>query len=179
MSYSHYDRLTALDASFLSLEDHDVHMHVGSVGLFDAAPLTGSDGGLDMQRILATSDAALARHPRFRQKLAWIPLLQDPVWVDDDHFNLSYHVRHTALPPPGDVRQLKRLAGRIMSQKLDRGKPLWELWFVEGIAGNRFAVISKIHHCMIDGVASVDLLAGLMGPDRDHVTASPGQWVPR
>jgi WS/DGAT/MGAT family acyltransferase len=177
--YYHYDRLTALDASFLSLEDHSVHMHVGSVGLFDAGPLTRPGGGLDMDRILATSDAALSRHPRFRQKLAWIPVVQSPVWVDDERFNLNYHIRHTALPPPGDIRQLKRLAGRIMSQQLDRGKPLWELWFVEGLEGDRFAVISKIHHCMIDGVGSVDLMTGLMGPDPDHVTPPSGRWVPR
>jgi WS/DGAT/MGAT family acyltransferase len=179
MSYSHYDRLTALDASFLSLEDHNVHMHVGSVGLFDAAPLIGPNGGLDMERVMATSDAALAHHPRFRQKLAWVPGVRSPVWVDDDRFNLHYHVRHTALPPPGDIRQLKRLTGRIMSQQLDRGKPLWEIWFVEGVQGGRFAVISKMHHCMIDGISGVDLLAGLMGPDRDHVVAVSGPWVPR
>lgn len=179
MSYSHYDRLTALDTSFLSLEDHNVHMHVGSVGLFDAAPLIGPDGGLDMERVMATSDAALAHHPRFRQKLAWIPGVRSPVWVDDDRFNLHYHVRHTALPPPGDIRQLKRLTGRIMSQQLDRGKPLWEIWFVEGVAEGRFAVISKMHHCMIDGISGVDLLAGLMGPDPDHVFAASGPWVPR
>jgi WS/DGAT/MGAT family acyltransferase len=179
MSYSHYDRLTALDASFLSLEDHNVHMHVGSVGLFDATPLTGPNGGLDMERVMGASDAALARHPRFRQKLAWVPLTGAPVWVDDERFNLNYHVRHTALPPPGDLRQLKRLAGRIMSQQLDRGKPLWELWFVEGVEGDRFAVITKLHHCMIDGISSVDLMSAMMGPDPDHVAVPSGKWVPR
>jgi len=179
MTYTHYDRLTALDASFLAIEDHNAHMHVGSIGLFDAAPLRGPHGGLDLERILAMSDGALGHHPRFRQKLARVPLLGDPVWVDDDRFNLQYHVRHTALPPPGDERQLKRLAGRIMSQQLDRGKPLWELWYVEGLSGDRFAVITKIHHCMVDGVSGADLMAAMMHPDANAPAVTAPRWLPR
>jgi len=179
MSYSHYDRLTALDASFLGLENHNVHMHVGSVGLFELGPLKGPHGGLDMERVWAASDVNLAHHARFRQKLAFVPALGNPVWVDDERFNLSYHVRHAALPPPGDERQLKRLAGRIMSQQLDRGKPLWELWFVEGLEGHRFAVITKVHHCMIDGVSGVDLMSAMMHPDKDAALRTPPRWVPR
>jgi WS/DGAT/MGAT family acyltransferase len=179
MAYTHYDRLTALDASFLGIEDHDAHMHVGSIGVFDAGPLKGPHGGLDMERVWAASDGALAHHPRFRQKLAYVPILGDPVWVDDARFNLNYHVRHTALPPPGDERQLKRLAGRIMSQQLDRGKPLWELWYVEGLSGDRFAVITKLHHCMVDGIAGADLMAAMMGPDPDASVAAPPRWMPR
>jgi WS/DGAT/MGAT family acyltransferase len=101
------------------------------------------------------------------------------VWVDDDHFNLTYHLRHTALPPPGDLRQLKRLTGRIMSQQLDRGKPLWEMWFVEGLDDGRFAVITKVHHCMIDGVSGVDLLAGMITAEASHPHEAPPHWVPR
>ena len=101
------------------------------------------------------------------------------MWVDDERFNLSYHVRHTALPPPGDERQLKRLTGRIMSQQLDRGKPLWELWYVEGLTNDRFAVISKMHHSMVDGISGVDLMASMMGPDQNHSVATPPRWVPR
>jgi diacylglycerol O-acyltransferase / wax synthase len=179
MSYSHYDRLTALDASFLGIEDANAHMHVGSVGLFDIGPLKAARGGLDMERVLAMSDSVLARHPRFRQKLARVPLFGNPVWVDDERFNLSYHVRHTALPPPGDERQLKRLTGRIMSQQLDRGKPLWELWYVEGLADGRFAVITKLHHCMADGVSGADLMASMMGPDPRHAFAAAPRWLPR
>jgi WS/DGAT/MGAT family acyltransferase len=181
MAYTHYDRLTALDASFLAIEDHNVHMHVGTVGVFDAGPLTGSHGGLDMERVWAESERTLAHHPRFRQKLAHVPVLGNQVWVDDDRFNLNYHVRHTALPPPGDERQLKRLAGRIMSQQLDRGKPLWELWYVEGLGGerDRFAVITKLHHCMVDGIAGVDLMAAMMTPDPAAQAAAPPRWIPR
>jgi WS/DGAT/MGAT family acyltransferase len=179
MSYSHYDRLTALDASFLGIEDHSVHMHVGSVGIFDAGPLKGPHGGLDMDRVWATADGTLERHPRFRQKLAYVPLFGNPVWVDDERFNLSYHIRHTALPPPGDERQLKRLTGRIMSQQLDRGKPLWELWYVEGLPGDRFAVISKMHHCMVDGISGVDIMSSMMGADQNFAPATAPRWVPR
>lgn len=180
MGYSHYERLTALDESFLALEDDNVHMHVGGVSIFEGGDLVDRQGGLDMDRVRELSEEALRRSPRFRQKLAYIPLLDGPVWVDDARFNLDYHVRHTCLPAPGDARQLKRLAGRIMSQRLDRGKPLWEMWFVEGLDEGRFAVIAKVHHCMIDGVSAVSLLGSFMGPDperRPEPTTSP--WIAR
>jgi WS/DGAT/MGAT family acyltransferase len=154
-------------------------MHVGAVALFDAAPLTDSDGALEMGRIRGAIEAALAASPRFRQKLSLVPVLGHPVWVDDDRFNLDYHVRHTSLPQPGDVRMLKRLAGRIMSQKLDRGKPLWEMWVVERIEGGQFATIIKAHHCMVDGISGLDLLTGMMRPDRDATVASSAEWLPR
>lgn len=180
MAYTYHDRLTALDASFLDLESPGVHMHVGSVGIFEAGPLLGEDGGLDFEQIHALAQSALSRAPRFRQKLARVPLTGHPVWVDDDHFNLLYHLRHTALPLPGDERRLKRLAGRIMSQKLDRAKPLWELWFVEGLEDGRFAVISKIHHCLIDGISGVDLLNAFMGRDPDYRPERVDhRWIPR
>ena len=138
MSYTHYDRLSALDSSFLENESHASHMHVGSVGLFDAKPLRAAHGGgLDQERILAACETGAAHNTRFRQKLALVPLFGSPVWIDDEHFNLNYHIRFTALPAPGDIRQLKRLTGRIMSTQLDRGKPLWEIWFIEGLAGIR------------------------------------------
>jgi diacylglycerol O-acyltransferase len=154
MAYAHYDRLTALDATFLGIESDAVHMHVGAIGIFDAKPLTLPEGGLDMPRIRRLAGPTLARSRRFRQRLDRVPIFGDPVWVDDARFNLDYHLRHTALPAPGDERQLKRLAGRLLSQKLDRHKPLWEMWFVENLEGDRFAVIT--------------------GPDSD---APP--WLPR
>ena len=180
MPYTHFDRLTALDASFLALESDGVHMHVGTVATFDPGPLAKDDGGIDFDAILETSEAALRRAPRFRQKLAETPVLGNPVWVDDPDFNPLYHLRHTALPLPGDERQLKRLAGRILSQKLDRTKPMWELWFVEGLPGGRFGLISKVHHCLIDGISGVDLLAAFMGPDAEpRPSAEPHRWLPR
>jgi WS/DGAT/MGAT family acyltransferase len=154
-------------------------MHIGSVAIFEAAPLMKEGEGLDIDRVLEFSDAALQKNPRFRQRIATIPGLQHPVWIDDEKFNLAYHVRHVALPAPGDERRLKRLAGRIMSQQLDRGKPLWELWFVEGVEGGRFAVISKVHHAMADGIAGADLFSALTGPDPDYVPEARGRWIPR
>jgi len=171
VAYTHYDRLTALDTVFLDLESTSVHMHVGSVGIFEAGTLL-RDGALDIERIHAIAETDLRRVPRFRQKLARVPVSGHPVWVDD--------VRHTSLPLPGDERTLKRLAGRIMSQKLDRTKPLWELWFVEGLEDDRFAVISKVHHCLIDGISGVDLLSAFMGPDAQHrADESEHRWLAR
>ncbi len=179
MAYSHYDRLSALDATFLEIEDGNAHMHVGSISTFDAGPLTTPDGGLDFERICAFAEPALRRRPRFRQRLAYVPLLGHPVWVDDEHFNLHYHLRHTALPEPGDERQLKRLAGRILSQQLDRGKPLWEMWFVEGLEGGRFAILTKAHHAMIDGISGADLMASLVRGEPDAEVAARSPWLPR
>jgi len=179
MAYQHYDRLTALDAMFLDLEESHVHMHVGAVALFDAAPLTGSDGELGIDRVRAVVEASLTNSPRFRQKLSRVPVFRHPVWVDDERFNLSFHLRHTSLPRPGDIRLLKRLAGRILSQKLDRGKPLWEMWVIEGVEDNRFAIIAKAHHCMVDGISGLDLLAGVLRGDPDPTLEPASSWYPR
>jgi diacylglycerol O-acyltransferase len=181
MNYTYWDRLSALDRSFLDLEDANTHMHIGAVGLFDAAPLARPDGGIDIDRIRALMEASMHRVPRYRQRLVCTPVEKHPIWIDDARFNLTYHVRHTHLPRPGDERQLKRLVGRLMSQQLDRGKPLWEMWIVEGLEGNRFAIVTKIHHCMIDGVGSAELMGSVMRavadePVRDH---DPPRWVPR
>jgi diacylglycerol O-acyltransferase / wax synthase len=182
VAYTHHERLSAVDSSFLALEDANAHMHIGAVAEFEAAPLTGSDGRLDVARIERAIEASLHRFPRYRQRLEWVPLLDHPVWVDDASFNFPYHVRHTCLPPPGDERQLKRLAGRILSQQLDRGKPLWELWIVEGLASGRIAIVTKVHHCMIDGVGSVELtgLAMQASADPDPRLSAPApRWMPR
>jgi len=180
MAYTHADRLTALDASFLELESPSVHMHVGSVGIFEPGPLVDEDGGLRFDRICEMAEANLRRAPRFRQKLDHVPLSGHPVWVDDDRFNLLYHLRHTSLPAPGDDRRLKRLVGRIMSQKLDRTKPMWEMWFVEGLEDGSFAVISKVHHCLVDGISGVDLLSAFMGTDAEYRHEPiEHRWIPR
>ena len=119
--------------------------------------------------------------PRYRQKLA-TPRFEAgrPFWVDDPNFNLTYHVRHTALPDPGNEDQLLRLAGRVFSQQLDRSKPLWELWLVQGLDGNRFALLSKTHHAMVDGVSGVDISTVLFDvkPVPDPAPEDDG-WVPR
>ena len=181
MKYSYYERLTAIDTTFVDLEDASTHMHVGGVSLFDAGPMLQSDGTVDIDRIRRLVEAAIHRVPRYQQRLAFIPVFRHPVWVDDPSFNLNYHIRHVALPKPGDERLLKRLTGRIMSQQLDRGKPLWELWVVEGLEGDRVALISKAHHCMIDGVGSVELTGALIRatPELERAMQNPVRWIPR
>ncbi len=170
-----YDRLTFLDNSFLIMEKENTPMHIAGTATFDAAPLTRADGGIDIDRIRAYIESRLHLIPRYRQRLQHSWFHSAPIWVDYEHFNIHYHVRHTALPRPGDERQLKRLAARIMAQHLDRSKPLWEIWIVEGLDdGKRFAMISKIHHCMVDGVSSVDLLNVLLTPQPiDDLRAAP------
>lgn len=160
-----YDRLSFLDNSFLILEKENTPMHIAGTATVDAAPLTKPDGSIDIDLIRAYIDSRLHLIPRYRQVLKQGWFQSSPIWVDYKYFNIHYHVRHAALPKPGDARQLKRLAARIMSQHLDRGKPLWETWIVEGLdGGERIAMISKIHHCMVDGVSSVDLLNVLLTP---------------
>ncbi len=158
----YYERLSFLDGSFLALESPSTHMHVAGVAIFEAGPLSRPDGGIDIARIKAFIESKLQYVPRYRQHLAWVPIEKNPVWVDDDHFDLDYHVRHVSLPQPGTEEQLKAMTGRLLSQQLNRAKPLWELWVVEGIEQDRFALIFKIHHCMIDGISGVDLMAVLL-----------------
>jgi WS/DGAT/MGAT family acyltransferase len=182
MAYTHAERLSALDQSFLALEEGSSHMHIGAVSVFEAGPLKTPGGGIDIDRIMRLMETGIHRIPRYRQRLAWIPMFDHPVWIDDPRFNLAYHIRHTQLPHPGDDRLLKRLAGRLMSQQLDRGKPLWEMWIVEGLEGDRCALITKAHHCMIDGVGSVELTGSVMRPtpDEDPRLAEPApRWLPR
>jgi len=180
VAHTYYDRLSAMDAMFLEIEDAQTHMHVGSVGLYELGPLRKPDGGLDFERVHDFAESQLHKNPRFRQRIEWIPTFDRPVWVDDASFNLAYHLRHTSLPRPGDERQLKRMVGRILSQKLDVGKPLWEIWVIEGVEGDRFAVLSKLHHCVADGVAGSDLLNMLMGTDPNYEPdPNPHVWKPR
>ena len=174
-----YDRLTALDHSFLLLERPNAYMHVASTQIHEIGPLRTPEGGVDAEALRNAIAAQLHHIPRYRQKLVTIPVEGRPVWVDDPTFNVDYHVRHTSLPRPGTERQLKRLSARIMQQHLDRQRPLWELWIVEGLEGDRFAIISKVHHCMIDGVSGVDLLRILMSPTPDQEVPEPHIFVPR
>ncbi len=174
-----YDPIPPSDSSFLAFETSTTHMHLGGVAIFEAGPLLTPSGGIDIARIRAHLGSRLHLIPRYRQRLAWVPVQRRPVWVDDGHFNLHYHVRHTSLPRPGDDRQLKRLVGRIMSQRLDRGKPLWEAWIVEGLEGGRFALINKTHHCMADGVSTVGILQVLLSPSAEETHEEAPRWIPR
>jgi diacylglycerol O-acyltransferase len=176
-----YDRLSAQDNSFLLLETPHVHMHVASTLIFEVGPFRTAEGGIDVARFKRATEAVLHRIPRYRQKLHWIPGFQHAVWVDDPRFNLDFHIRHTALPKPGSAAQLKRLSARVMAQPLDRRRPLWENWLVEGLeGGERFALITKIHHCMIDGASGMDLSQILMStsPETPELERPP-PFVPR
>lgn len=180
MAQAPYERLSPTDATFLDLESPTLHQHIGAAVVLEAGPLRRSDGGIDIERIRAAIGSRLHLLPRYRQRLARTPLEGHPVWVDDPHFSLPFHVRHTALPRPGDERQLKRLIGRVVSQQLDRDRPLWELWVVEGLdGGDRFAMVQKVHHCMIDGIAGVDLMMRLMSTTPERRVAPGPPWEPR
>ena len=175
MPQHHLDRLTSIDASFLHQEGESSHMHIGGVLIFEGPPPAFDD-------FLNHIRGRLHLVPRYRQRLATPPLETGrPLWVDDPTFNLEYHVRHTALPEPGTERQLFLLASRIASQQLDRSKPLWENWLVEGLEGDRFALISKTHHSLVDGVSGVDLATVLF--DLEPNPAKPGEdlepWRPQ
>jgi diacylglycerol O-acyltransferase / wax synthase len=169
------DRLTGLDSSFLHLEKDGAHMHVASTTLFEGPP----PPYLEFRDHI---ESRLPLVPRFRQKVRFVPLGQGrPVWVDDPHLNLNYHVRHTALPPPGSEEQLRKIASRIFAQQLDRSKPLWEIWLIEGLRGGRFAIVGKTHHCLVDGVSGVDITTVLFDLERepDGPPQEPEQWVPQ
>ncbi len=179
MAARSYDWLPAQDSSFVMFERRHTHMHVAALALFEAGPLRTASGGLDVERIRGHVAARLVRLARYRQRLAFTPLGRHAIWVDDERFNLHYHVRHTSLPQPGDEPALKALAGRIMSQQLDREKPLWEMWLVEGVDGDRFAMLLKVHHCMVDGIAGLGLLSLLLSPSPRVHRERTEPWVPR
>jgi WS/DGAT/MGAT family acyltransferase len=168
------DRLTGLDASFLALEKDGAHMHVGSVLVFEGPAPPYEDF---VERI----EGGLHQVPRYRQRLAFPPYgVARPVWVDDPHFNVTYHVRHTALPAPAGEEQLRRLAGRVFSQQLDREKPLWEIWLVDELGDGRFGLICKTHHALVDGISGVDIMTVLFDLSADAEPRDPGPpWAPR
>jgi diacylglycerol O-acyltransferase len=170
----HLDRLTAVDASFLTNESSSSHMHVGAILIFEGPPPRYVD-------LVEHVRSRLPLVPRFRQKLVVPPLEAGrPLWADDVNFNLTYHIRHTALPDPGGEEELKKLAGRVFSQQLDRLKPLWELWLVQNLERDRFALLTKTHHAMVDGVSGVDIGTVLFDVER---AAEPlrleDDWVPQ
>src|SRR5215207_1628212 len=175
MAQEHGDRLTAVDASFIAQEGPTSHMHVGAVMIFEG-PAPAYDALADHVR------SRLHLVPRFRQKLAFPPLETGrPLWIDDPSFNLEYHVRDTALPAPGSEAQLRALAARVHSQALDRSKPLWEIWLVDGLDGDRFALITKTHHALVDGVSGVDIATVLFdaAPDPAPTPRPERAWAPK
>jgi diacylglycerol O-acyltransferase / wax synthase len=167
------DRLSPLDASFLHVEDDVSHMHIASVSIFEGPPP-------DFEDVVEMISSKLALVPRYRQVVRFVPLdLARPVWVDDPHFNIDYHVRHTALPAPGGEAELRKLVGRVMSQQLDRSKPLWEIWVVEGLEDGHWSILAKTHHAIVDGISGTDLLAVIMDISPEPQRVQPVNWTPR
>ena len=169
------DRLSPLDVSFLYFEEATTPMHVGGVVLFQAP-----EGGFDHEKLVGLIEDRIALVPRYRQKVRWVPgRLANPVWVDDEDFDVAYHVRRSALPRPGTDAQLKELVGRIMSRPLDRGRPLWEMYLVEGLSGGRFAILSKTHHSMVDGAGAIDIGQVILDVTPEPTRPAPERWRPR
>jgi diacylglycerol O-acyltransferase len=174
MAQGHRDRLSAVDASFLHEERESAHMHVGAVVVLDGPAPT-------REEFVGHIESRLHLVPRYRQKLAFPRFeMGRPFWVDDPRFNLDYHVRHTALPAPGSLEQLRGLAGRVFSQRLDRSKPLWEIWLVQGMEDGSFALLSKTHHALVDGVSGVDLATVLfdLAAAPADLPAADTAWMP-
>src|SRR3954462_8892565 len=171
---NHLDRLTSVDASFLTNETSNSHMHVGAILIFEGPPPLYTD-------LVEHVRGRLGQVPRFRQRIVVPPLEAGrPLWADDVNFNLTYHIRHTALPEPGGEDELRQLAARVFSQQLDRSKPLWELWLVQGLERDRFAILTKTHHAMVDGVSGVDI--GTVLFDLEPVPQPApieDEWVPQ
>lgn len=179
MTDTHYERLSFLDSTFLAMEDRNAHFHVAGVMIFGPGGLRAADGGVDVDRLKSHIESKLHQIPRYRQVLNWVPVEDHPVWVDDEFFDIDFHVRRATLTDERDEAELKRLTGQIFSQKLDRFRPLWELWVVDGFADSRFAMIAKVHHCMIDGMAGVDLLKVLLSPFPVDEIDPPEAFEPR
>jgi WS/DGAT/MGAT family acyltransferase len=164
-------RLTPLDAAFLRMEDSHTSLHIASIAIFDGPPPTYLE-------IATLFEAKLPALPRYRQKIQEAALwLSAPVWVDDPHFLLSNHLRHSAVPRPGDREQLNDLVGRLMSQRLDRSRPLWESWLIEGLEDDHWALINKVHHCMVDGIGGTDLLSAVLDGSPSEPSPRPGHWA--
>jgi diacylglycerol O-acyltransferase len=169
------DRLSALDASFLYLEDAVTPMHVGGVAIFERPR-----EGFDYRQVLCLVTQRLAYLPRYRQRVVTVPgYLARPVWADDVDFDLNYHVRRSALPAPGTDEQLFELVARLMARTMDHERPLWEAYFIEGLENDRVALVTKTHQAMVDGVGTVELGQLILDSVPQRCEPVEDIWVPR
>jgi len=174
-----YDRLTALDASFLHMERLEFPMHVGALSVLEGARFFDERGHFRIGAVRDLVQSRLPLLPRFRRRLMNVPYdMGRPIWIDDDRFDITYHVRHTALPKPGSWEQLVALTTRVQEQLLDRERPLWELWFVEGLEDGNVALIQKTHHSLIDGVSGIDVATVLLDTSPEYVQPVVEEWLP-
>ena len=166
------ERMSTLDAGFFFVEHPNVPMHLGSLAVFEGpAPQFGE--------IVRAYARELPRVPRYQQVVRTVPLqLVRPYWVDDDRFDIGQHVRHAPVPPPGRGSQVRRVAAEIFARPLDRSRPLWETWFLDGLAGGRWALLSKVHHCLVDGIGGTDLMAEVFDAGPDPAPRAPVSWHP-
>lgn len=168
------DRLSPLDVSFLYMEELTTPMHVGGVVIFEVP-----ENGFDYERLVGLIRDRISLVPRYRQRVRWVPgHIANPVWADDEQFDVTYHVRRSALPRPGTDDQLNELVARIMSRPLDRTRPLWEMYLVEGLEDNRFAVLTKTHHAMVDGATAVDIGQVILDPSPEPRELPEDTWRP-
>jgi WS/DGAT/MGAT family acyltransferase len=169
------NRMTALDASFLFMETASTPMHAGGVAVFTPPP-----GGFDHERLVRLIKQRIPFVPRYRQRIRDVPFgVARPVWVDDERFDVTYHVRRSALPKPGSRDQLNELVARLMSRPLDRSRPLWEMYLVEGLADGNFAIVSKSHQALVDGLSAVDIAQVMLDPTEEPATVPDDSWRPR
>jgi WS/DGAT/MGAT family acyltransferase len=174
-----YDRLTALDSSFLHLERLEYPMHVGALSVLEGEPFFDENGRFKIGEVRDLVLSRMPLMPRFRRRLMAVPFdMGRPIWVDDDRFDITYHVRHTALPKPGSWEQLVALTTRVQENLLDRERPLWELWFVEGLEDGHIAMIQKTHHSLIDGVSGVDVATMLLDLSSEYTPPVVEEWKP-
>jgi len=174
-----YERLSGLDACFLGFETPNAYMHVAVTALFERGPLSTPSGGVDIARIRAHIASRLPALPRFRQRLLHVPIVRDPIWVDDDRFDLTYHVRHASLPQPGTAEQLQERSAELLERQLNRQRPLWEIWVIEGLENGGFALVVKVHHCIVDGIAGIGMLTALLDVERRPPPSVVPTWYPR
>lgn len=168
------ERLSSADAAFLAVEDPHTPMHVGAIMVFRKPR-----SGFDYQRLVRLIEQRISLVPRYRQKIVQVPCgMSAPRWVDDEKFDVSFHVRRSALPKPGDEQALTELAGRLMSRRLDRERPLWEIYLVEGLSGNRFAMITKSHCALVDSTVGMEIGEVLLDRSRIPRAEVPAEWVP-
>src|SRR5262245_29892944 len=172
-----YERLANESARLLEIETSRQFAHTSMTAIFEAGPLARPDGGVDFAAIRRALEGRLAQVPHYRRKLRRVPVEQHPIWVDDHEFNLDYHVRHASLPRPGGPGELRQVASRVQAQRLDRSRPLWECWVLEGLEGGRFALLVKTHLAMAE--AGADLLEALLGTDPAAPPREPAPYVPR
>lgn len=179
MDAPYFERLTSLDHTFLVFEGPRTPMHVAATAILDPGQFRNEKGGIDREQVKRYVASRLHLTPEYRRRLEHIPIENHPVWVDDQTFDIDYHIRHSSLPRPGTRVQLQELCARLLERPLDRTRPLWEIWVIEGLEDGRFALLMKIHHCLVDGVAGVSLMAALFGVAPETTISEPIPWQPR